>query len=104
MTRREKQIEKIDFLLNHLKRVKNNLKKWDKLASKEVELRKISKREVDINWIAMDNIRASHEIHALCAELGFSEVRAKYDDIELNPSAWQSYKYSPRKPTDFNEI
>ena len=104
MTRREKQIEKLDSLLSHLKRVKSNLKKWDRLASKEVELKKVSKREVDINWIAMDNIKASHEIHALCAELGFSSAREKYDDIELNPSAWQSYKYTPRKPTDFNEI
>lgn len=104
MTRREKQIEKIDLLISHLKNVKSNLKKWEKLANKEVELKKLSKREVDINWLAMDNIKASHEIHALCAELGFSDVRLKYDDIELNPSAWQSYKYTPRKPTDFIQI
>ncbi|MDC9593528.1 regulator [Xenorhabdus sp. IM139775] len=93
-------IERIDSMIAMLRKLKTDLLKLNKLS--EIDYRGLTpkqaqKRTTDADWIAMDNIKRRHELHALAVELGFAERRDNYDAIELADS-WHRYKYKPREP------
>ncbi|MDE9528336.1 regulator [Xenorhabdus bovienii] len=93
-------IERIDLMISILRNLKTNLKKLKKLN--EMDYRDLSpkqnqKRNTDADWIAMDNIKRRHELHALAVELGFADYRENYDEIELTDS-WHQFSYKPREP------
>ncbi|EPA3167208.1 regulator [Yersinia enterocolitica] len=95
-------IERIDSMLNLLKSMKSDLKKLKKFSSmdyRNMTPKQCQKRNADADWIAMENIRRKHELHALSVELGFADHRGSdgYPEIELT-NGWQRYKYQPRIP------
>lgn len=62
-----------------------------------------SKREADMNWLAMENIRTKHAIHALAVNLQVAEQRSDYNDIELNPDGWHRYNFVLPKPRGYEK-
>ena len=95
-------IERIDSMLKLLKEMKSDLKRLNKISSMDyrgMTPKQCQKRNADADWIAMENIRRRHELHALSVELGFADHRGAdgYHEIELT-NGWQRYKYQPRNP------
>lgn len=93
-------IDKIDSMISILREMKSDSKKMSKLSSinlTELTPRQAEKRNADASWIAMAQIRRSHELHALAVELRFAERRENYDTIELT-DGWHRYNHKPREP------
>lgn len=100
----EQDIEDIDAMIVALRELKKNLTRMDKLRFKECHTpRQFGKREADMNWLAMDNVKLKHQIHAYAVDLQCAEMRENYNDIELNPDGWHCYKFVLPKPKGFKE-
>lgn len=92
--------KRIDAMIALLRSVKADRKRQAKLSSVsylDLTPKQAQKRNADADWIGMEQIRRSHELHALAVELGFAERRASYDPIELRDN-WHRFKYTPRTP------
>lgn len=92
--------KRIDAMIALLRSLKADNKRLSKLSSGDVRdmtPKKAQQRNADADWIAMENIKRRHELHALSVELGFAERRASYEPIELRDN-WHRFKYTPRTP------
>lgn len=95
-------IQRIDEMIKILRAVKADKKKQSKLSgvnSVELSPKQAQKRAADADWIAMAQIKRSHELHALAVELGFADYRGhdSYQEIEVT-DGWHRYRFKPRKP------
>lgn len=96
----EEDLKRIDAALSLLKNMKRDIMRMGKLSAVnglELTPKQAQKRNVDADWIAMEQIKRRHELHALAVELGFAERRKSYDAIELRDN-WHRFKYQPREP------
>ena len=96
----EDKINRIDAMIRVLRNAKKDIKRQQKLSAincLELTPRQAQKRNTDAEWIAMEQIKRNHELHALSVELGFAERRACYEAFELT-DGWHLYKYKPREP------
>jgi hypothetical protein len=92
--------KQIDSMIALLRKRKINNKRMEKLSSAslmDLTPKQANKRNADADWIGMDNIKIDHELHALAVELGFSDRRSIYEEIELT-DGWHRYKHKPREP------
>lgn len=96
----EEAINRIDKMLFILRNMKSDIKRQQKLSSinsMELTPKQANKRNADADWIAMEQIKRRHELHALSVELGFAERRDNYRSIELT-DGWHRFNYQPREP------
>lgn len=96
----EDSIKRIDRMQTILRNMKADIKRQEKLSainSMELTPKQASKRNADADWIAMEQIKRRHELHALSVELGFAERRESYQPIELTDS-WHRFTHKPREP------
>lgn len=96
----EDGIKRIDQMLTILRNMKADMKRQEKLSavnSMELTPKQANKRNADADWIAMEQIKRRHELHALSVELGFAERRDSYQAIELT-DGWHRFNYQPREP------
>ena len=97
-------LNKIEQLEKLVKEYKRELKKRDKVADRKPETPKQHENQnVDLNYISMFLIKLDHQIHALCVDLGFAEVREHYNEIKLKSTGWQEFCYQPPVPERFKE-
>ena len=92
--------QRIDSMIALLRSMKTDNKRLSKLSGvdlREVSPKQAQKRGADADWIAMENIKRRHELHAVSVELGFAERRIAYEAIELT-DGWHRFKYTPRTP------
>lgn len=95
----EDDVQRIDSMINVLKNMKQDMKRQQKLSSinsLELTPKQAQKRNADAEWIAMEQIKRRHELHALSVELGFAERRASYDPFELT-DGWHRFNHKPRE-------
>lgn len=96
----EDSIKRIDLMQKILRNMKTDMKRQQKLSainSTGLTPKQANKRNADADWIAMEQIKRRHELHALSVELGFSEPRDTYQEIELT-DGWHRFTYKPREP------
>lgn len=93
----EKRIDAMIALLRNMKADGKKLAKLSNFDCRELTPKQAQKRNADADWIAMENIKRRHELHAFAVELGFAERRSSYASIELTDS-WHRFKYTPRQP------
>lgn len=93
----EKRIDAMIALLRSMKADDKRLSKLSAASWMDMTPKKAQQRNADADWIAMENIKRRHELHALSVELGFAERRASYEPIELRDN-WHRFKYTPRTP------
>lgn len=96
----EDTISKIDKMIKHLRDMKADTKRQQKLSEKDfndMTPRQCERRNADADWLGMAQIKRKHELHALAVELGFAERRDSYEQIELRTS-WHRFNYKPREP------
>lgn len=93
----EKRIDAMIALLRSMKTDSKRLSKLSAVSLMDLTPKKAQQRNADADWIAMENIKRRHELHALSVELGFAERRSSYATIELTDS-WHRFKYTPRTP------
>ncbi len=93
----EKRIDAMIALLRNMKADNKKLSKLSSFDTREMTPKRAQQRNADADWIAMENIKRRHELHALSVELGFAERRSSYATIELTDS-WHRFKYTPRQP------
>lgn len=96
----EAAINRIEKMQSILRNMKSDIKRQQKLSainSMELTPKQASKRNADADWIAMEQIKRRHELHALSVELGFAERRDNYSAIELT-DGWHRFNYQPREP------
>ena len=93
----EKRIDAMIALLRNLKTDNKRLSKLSNFDTRDMTPKRAQQRYADADWIAMENIKRRHELHALSVELGFAERRSGYEPIELTDS-WHRFKYTPRTP------
>ena len=94
------RLDKIEKMQVILRDMKSDIKRQDRLSSiNRIELtpKKAQKRNAEAAWIAMEQIKRSHELHALSVELGFAERMDDYSAIELT-DGWHRFTYKPREP------
>ncbi|NDJ59416.1 regulator [Enterobacteriaceae bacterium 4M9] len=94
------KLAKIDSVIAILRSMKTDIKRQQKLSAMtyhDMTPKQCQKRNADADWIAMEQIKRSHELHALAVELGFAERRSSYSPIELT-DGWHRFKYVPREP------
>jgi hypothetical protein len=92
--------KQIDEMIAHLRTLKQNCKKMSKLSSvgmMDMTPKQANKRNADADWLGMDRIKLTHELHALSVELGFAARRQDYGEIELT-DGWHRFRYKPREP------
>lgn len=80
------RLDKIEQMQVILRNMKSDIKRQHRLSSingMELTKKQAQKRNADAAWIAMEQIKRSHELHALSVELGFAERRDDYSAIEL---------------------
>ncbi|HDX9111780.1 TPA: regulator [Klebsiella michiganensis] len=97
---REGDIKKIDAAISLLKSMKQDINRMNKLIAincLDLTPRQAQKRNADADWIAMEQIKRRHELHALAVEIGFAERRESYNPIELT-DGWHRFNYQPREP------
>ena len=100
----EKQIKKIDALMEQLKIIKASIKKRDKISARECHTpHQYDKRSTDMTWEAMHKETTQDEAHALAVELGLADIRSDdaYGLDYFQPSPLHKYKRTRRKPEDF---
>lgn len=93
-------LDKIEKMQVILRNMKSDIKRQDRLNSiNRIELttKQAQKRNAEAAWIAMEQIKRRHELHALSVELGFAERRDDYSAIELT-DGWHRFTYKPREP------
>lgn len=93
-------IDKIEKMQAILRNMKSDIKRKDRLNSingMELTTKQAQKRNAEAVWIAMEQIKRRHELHALSVELGFAERRDDYSPIELT-DGWHRFTYKPREP------
>lgn len=91
------RIEKMQVILRNMK---SDIKRQDRLNSinrMELTTKQAQKSNAEAAWIAMEQIKRRHELHALSVELGFAERRDDYSAIELT-DGWHCFTYKPREP------
>ena len=94
------RLDKIEKMQVILRNMKSDIKRQDRLNSinrMELTPKQAQKHNAEAAWIAMEQIKRSHELHALSVELGFAERRDDYSAIELT-DGWHSFTYKPREP------
>lgn len=93
-------LDKIEKMQAILRNMKSDIKRQNRLSSinnMELTPKQAQKRNAEAAWIAMEQIKRSHELHALSVELGFAERRDDYSAIELT-DGWHRFTYKPREP------
>lgn len=93
-------LDKIEKMQTILRNMKSDIKRQNRLSSinnMELTPKQARKRNAEAAWIAMEQIKRSHELHALSVELGFAERRDDYSAIELT-DGWHLFTYKPREP------
>lgn len=93
-------LDKIEKMQVILRNMKSDIKRQNRLSSinnMELTPKQAQKRNAEAAWIAMEQIKRSHELHALSVELGFAERREDYSAIELT-DGWHRFTYKPREP------
>lgn len=93
-------LDKIEKMQVILRNMKSDIKRQDRLNSingMELTTKQAQKRNAESAWIAMEQIKRRHELHALSVELGFAERRDDYSAIELT-DGWHCFTYKPREP------
>lgn len=93
-------LDKIEKMQAILLNMKSDIKRQNRLSSinnMELTPKQAQKRNAEAAWIAMEQIKRSHELHALSVELGFAERRGDYGAIELT-DGWHRFTYKPREP------
>ncbi|ASK00175.1 regulator [Citrobacter freundii] len=96
----EGDVQRIDSMMNILRNMKHDMKRQQKLSSinsLELTPKQAQKRNADAEWIAMEQIKRRHELHALSVELGFAERRDSYAPFELT-DGWHRFNHKPREP------
>ncbi|QIC87535.1 regulator [Serratia liquefaciens] len=96
----EDSIKRIDLMQAILRNMKTDMRRQQKLSainSMELTPKQANKRNADADWIAMEQIKRRHELHALSVELGFAERRDTYQSIELT-DGWHRFTHQPREP------
>lgn len=94
------RLDKIEKMQVILRNMKSDIKRQNRLSSinnMELTQKQAQKRNAEAAWIAMEQIKRSHELHALSVELGFAERRDDYSAIELT-DGWHRFTYKPREP------
>lgn len=91
------KIEKMQVILRNMKSDMKRQQKLSSINSLELTPKKAQKRNADAEWIAMEQIKRRHELHALSVDLGFAERRDDYSAIELT-DGWHRFTYKPREP------
>ena len=94
------RLDKIEKMQVILRDMKSDIKRQDRLNSinrMELTPKQAQKRNAEAAWIAIEQIKRSHELHALSVELGFAERRDNYSAIELT-DGWHRFTYKPREP------
>ncbi|MCP9269704.1 regulator [Xenorhabdus sp. XENO-1] len=94
------EMKKIDVMISLLRARKTDIKRLQKISGISFlnsTPKQVQKRNADADWIAMENIRRLHELHALAVELRFADYRDNYNEIELT-DGWHRFKYKPREP------
>ncbi|EOI3492493.1 regulator [Cronobacter sakazakii] len=97
---REDDIKRIDAAISLLKSMKQDINRMNKLSAVnclDLTPRQAQKRNADADWIAIEQIKRRHELHALAVEIGFAERRESYKQIELT-DGWHRFNYQPRDP------
>lgn len=93
-------IDKIDAMIKILRDAKADVTRQKKLSAmsyQDMTPKQCQKRNADADWIAMAQIKRSHELHALAVEMDFAERRDNYNEIELT-DGWHRFKHKPREP------
>lgn len=93
-------ISRIDEMIRILRNMKQDKKRLQKLSSQnnmDLTPKQAQKRNTDADWIGMENIKRSCELHALAVELGFADRRDSYEPIELT-DGWHRFTHKPRQP------
>lgn len=93
-------VQRIDSMINVLRNMKQDIKRQQKLSeinSLDLTPKQAQKRNADADWIAMEQIKRRHELHALSVELGFAERRESYASFELT-DGWHRFNHKPREP------
>lgn len=93
-------LDKIEKMQVILRNMKSDIKRQDRLNSinrMELTPKQAQKCNAESAWIAMEQIKRRHELHALSVELGFAERRDDYSAIELT-DGWHCFTYKPREP------
>lgn len=94
------RLDKIEKMQVILRNMKSDIKRQNRLSSinnMELTQKQAQKRNAEAAWIAMEQIKRSHELHALSVDLGFTERRDDYSAIELT-DGWHRFTYKPREP------
>ena len=91
------KIEKMQVILRNMKSDIKRQQKLSSINSLELTPKQAQKRNADAEWIAMEQIKRRHELHALSVDLGFAERRDDYSAIELT-DGWHRFTYKPREP------
>lgn len=94
------RLDKIEKMQVILRDMKSDIKRQDRLNSinrMKLTTKQAQKRNAEAAWIAMEQIKRLHELHALSVELGFAERRDDYSAIELT-DGWHRFTYKPREP------
>lgn len=91
------KIEKMQVILRNMKSDMKRQQKLSSINSLELTPKQAQKRNADAEWIAMEQIKRRHELHALSVDLGFAERRDDYSAIELT-DGWHRFTYKPREP------
>ena len=77
-------LDKIEKMQVILRNMKSDIKRQDRLNSINrmgLTTKQAQKRNAESAWIAMEQIKRRHELHALSVELGFAERRDDYERI-----------------------
>ena len=91
--------------VNQLKKLATSLaaaiKRRDTLSGKsyaDMTQKQVQKNGADLTWLGMDIDKLKREMHAISVDIGISEPRDDYGDIDYHPSAFHHYRYKQRLP------
>ncbi|MDX4949377.1 regulator [Proteus mirabilis] len=95
-------IERIDHMISILRDMKKDITRQQKLSavnSLELTPTQAQKRNTDLNWIGMEQIKRRHNLHSYAVELGIADHKGSdgYEKIELT-DGWHRFNFQPRKP------
>ncbi|MCT8264746.1 MULTISPECIES: regulator [Proteus] len=95
-------IERIDHMISILRDMKKDIARQQKLSavnSLELTPKQAQKRNTDLNWIGMEQIKRRHNLHSYAVEIGIADYKGDdgYEKIELT-DGWHRFNFQPRKP------
>ncbi|MEX5731267.1 regulator [Providencia hangzhouensis] len=95
-------IERIDHMISILRDMKKDIARQQKLSavnSLELTSKQAQKRNTDLNWIGMEQIKRRHNLHSYAVEIGIADHKGSdgYGKIELT-DGWHRFNFQPRKP------